>query len=200
MNEPNILRQLNRQIKEDCLTLHGFVDLDQLKRREEQINNTIFHPQTDLLHLGPNSPWIWGPRSSTRRFGACGALDKIRCVAIMNLRSSLTARIYFESFREYRNLEVVFVVIGVSVRDTKDGWREKEWVKFREVDDEKAVTLVHWARWLPERLCKSAIQEKRDWIQGMMARGSERVAPRVVFVEEIRAWDERVIPRPDGLG
>jgi hypothetical protein len=118
----------------------------------------------------------------------------------MNLRSSLTARIYFESFREYRNLEVVFVVVGVLVRDTRDGWREKEWVKFREVDDEKAVTLVHWARWLPERLCKSSIHEKRDWIQGMMARGSQRVAPRVVFVEEIRAWDERVIPRPDGLG
>lgn len=156
MNEPSKLRQLNREIKEDCLTLHGFVDLDQSKRRQEPTNATIFHPKTDLLRLGPNSPWILGPRSSTRRFAACGALDKISCVAIMNPRSSLTAGIYFESFREYQNLEVVFVVIRISVRDSKDGWREKEWVKFREVDDEKATTLVHWARWLPDRLCKSA--------------------------------------------
>jgi len=49
MNEPNKLRQLNRQIKEDCLTLHGFTDTDQLKRRKEQNNNTICHPETDLL-------------------------------------------------------------------------------------------------------------------------------------------------------
>jgi hypothetical protein len=194
MNEPNILRQLNRQMKEDCLTLHGFVDLDQSKRRQEQNNNTIFHPQTDLIHLGPNSPWIWGPRSSTRRFAACGALDKIRCVAITNPRSSLTAGIYFENFREYRNLEVLFVVIRVSVRDSKDGWRDKEWVKFREVDDEKAVASVHWARWLPGRLCKSATQEKRKWIQGRMSRGPQNVVPRVVFVEEIRAWDEDHYP------
>jgi hypothetical protein len=115
-------------------------------------------------------------------------------------RSSLTAGVYFESFREYQNLEVVFVVIRTSVRDSKDGWREKEWVKFREVDDEKAVTLVHWAMWLPDRLCKSVMQERREWIEGMMARGPQRVAPRVVFVEEIRTWDDKVIPRPDGLG
>ncbi len=114
--------------------------------------------------------------------------------------SSLTAGVHFECFRQYQNLEVVFVVIRILVRESEDGWRKNEWVRFREVDDERAVTLVHWARWLPDRLCKPVTKERREWIQGMVARGPQRVAPRVVFVEEIRAWDDEVIPRPDGLG
>ncbi|KAE9366906.1 hypothetical protein N431DRAFT_384940 [Stipitochalara longipes BDJ] len=199
-NEPNKLRQLNRQIKEDCLTLHGFVDLDPSRRRQEHNNNAIFHPTTDLLHLGPNSPWIWGPRSSTRRFAACGALDKIRCVAIMNPTSSLAAGIYFESFRKYPNLEVVFVIVKLSLRESTDGWRETEWVKFREGADDLPVTLVYNGRWYPDRLCNLFTQERREWMQGMMARGPNRVAPRVVFVEELRTWNEELQPRPDGIG
>ncbi len=194
-NEPNKLRQLSKQIKEDCLTLHGFVDLDPSKKRQEENNNAIFHPETDLLHLGPNSPWIWGPRSSTRRFKACGALDKIRCVAIMNPTSTLAAGVHFESFREYPNLEVVFVIIKSSLRESKDGWRETEWVKFREGADNMPVTLVYNGRWCSDRLCNLFTQERREWMQGMMARGPNRVAPRVVFVEELRTWDEELRPR-----
>jgi hypothetical protein len=52
---------------------------------------------------------------------------------------------YLGSLPEYENLEVGFVVIGI-FGTGEDGWREKEWVKFREVDGEKATTLVHRAR------------------------------------------------------
>ncbi len=192
MNEPNKLRQLNRQIKEDCLTLHGFIDTDQLKRRKEQDNNTIFHPETDLLHLGPNSPWIFGPRSCIRRFAACGALDKIRCVAIMSPRSDLTVGIQFESLRNYQNLELVFIVISTQTRSSALGWGEKEWLRFREVEDERAVKLIQHGRSYPTRASKVITQEKREHWQGLMARGPCRIAPRVVFVEEIRAWHEEV--------
>jgi hypothetical protein len=192
MNEPNKLRQLNRQIKEDCLTLHGFTDTDQLKRRKEQNNNTIFQPEFNLLHMGPNSPWIFGPRSCIRRFAACGALDKIRCVAIMSPRSDLTVGIQFESLRQYQNLEVVFIVTSTRTRSSAFGWKEKEWLRFREVDDERAATLIQYGRWYPPRASKMFTQERREQWQGMMARGPLRIAPRVVFVEEIRAWHEDI--------
>jgi hypothetical protein len=174
------------------LPRHGFIDLDQSKQREEQDNNAILHPETDLLHLGPNSSWIWGPRSSTRRFAACGALDKIRCVAIMNPRSDLAAVVQFESLRRYANLEVVFIIVQISVRASTIGWKEKEWVKFREVDDEKAATLIYYGRRFPAAavLNQAFTQERREQMQGMMARGPQRAAPHVVFMEEIRAWDE----------
>jgi hypothetical protein len=192
MNEPNRLRQLNHQIKEDCLSLLGFVDLDRSSRKsEDKTNNTVFHPTADLVHLGPNSSWIWGPRSSARRFAACNALDKIRCVAIMHPKTNLATGIQFESLREYRNLELVFIVIRISVRVSAVGWKEKEWLKFQVVDDEKAAMLVH-ERWFNPRSCRTITQQYRERIQGMMARGS--LVPRVVFVEEIRAWQEELPP------
>ena len=192
MNEPNKLRQLSRQIREDCLTLHGFVDLDKSTRKGEQNNNTVFHTQTDLIHLGPNSSGIWGPRSSIRRFAACGALDKIRCVAIMKPITNLATEIHFESLREYQNLELVFVVIKVSVRDSTFGWKAKEWLKFLVVDDQEAADLIHNPGSNP-RWGRDISQRYRERLQVMMARGPNRTAPQVVFVEEIRVWEEQQV-------
>jgi hypothetical protein len=189
MNEPNILRQLNRQIKEDCLTLHGFVDLDQ-SGKEERNNNSVFHPQTDLIHLGPNSSGIWGPRSSVRRFAACGALDKIRCVAVMKPTTNLATEIQFKSLREYENLELVFVIIHTSVRESTLGWKDTEWIRFRVVDDQEAADLVD-NRGLDSRWCRIS-QKYQEKIQVMMARGPQSLAPQVVFVEEVRAWEEKI--------
>lgn len=189
MNEPNVLRQISRQIREDCLTLHGFVDMDPSRKKEDPNNNTIFRPESELSHLGPNSSWIFGPRSSTRRFAACGALNRIRCVAIQIPRSDTAERIQLECLREYKNLEVVFVVVSVLQRVSASGWKEKEWVKFREVDDEFTAMWHFGRRFQPQR-GKEVTQEYRERYQGMMARGSERIAPHVVFVEEIRAWDD----------
>lgn len=186
MNEPNRLRHLSRQIKEDCISLLGFVDLDRSNRKsEDKTNNTVFHPVTDLVHLGPNSSGIWGPRSSTRRFAARNALGKIRCVAIMHPKTNLATKIQFESLREYQNLELVFVVIRISVRSSMIGWKEKEWVKFQVVEDHNAAMLIH-ERWFNPRSYREITQQYREKIQGMMARASQ-IAPRVVFVEEIRA-------------
>lgn len=197
MNEPNILRQLNRQIKEDCLTLHGFVDVDQ-STKQERNNNTVFHPQTDLIHLGPNSSGIWGPRSSVRRFAACGALHKIRCVAVMKPTTDLATQIQFESLREYQNLELVFVIINISMAGSAFGWKDTEWLRFRVVNDQEVADLVDNqgsnSRW------RQKPQQYLEKIQGMMARGPHRVAPRVVFVEEIRAWEENIAKTGSPLG
>ena len=118
----------------------------------------------------------------------------------MNPTSSLAAGIQFETLREYPNLKVVFVVVKVSLRESKDGWRDTEWVKFREGAQDLPVTLVFNGRWWQDRLCTLFTQDRREWMEGAMARGPGRVAPRVVFVEELRSWDEEVHPRPDGIG
>jgi hypothetical protein len=110
----------------------------------------------------------------------------------MNPRSDLAAVVQFENLRQYANLEVVFIVVQILVRTSTIGWKEKEWVKLREVDDEKAATLIYYGRRFPAAaiLNQAFTQERREQMQGMMARGTERVAPHVVFVEEIRAWNE----------
>jgi hypothetical protein len=101
----------------------------------------------------------------------------------------MMATIQFECLREYQNLEIVFVVVRVSERESTAGWRENEWVKFREVDDEK-IMLSHFSRPFQPRRGKEVAQEHREKFQGMMARGEQRITPHVVFVEEVRAWDE----------
>jgi len=106
----------------------------------------------------------------------------------MSPRSDLTVGIQFESLRQYQNLEVVFIVTSIRTRSSAFGWKEKEWLRFREVDDERAATLIQYGRSYPERTSKTFTQEMRDQWQGLMARGMRRIVPRVVFVEEIRAW------------
>jgi hypothetical protein len=103
----------------------------------------------------------------------------------MHPKTNLATKIQFESLREYQNLELVFVVIRISVRSSTIGWKEKEWVKFQVVEDHNAAMLIH-ERWFNPRSYREITQQYREKIQGMMARASQ-IAPRVVFVEEIRA-------------
>jgi len=139
--------------------------------------SVILHPETDLVCLWKLNGLVnnigYGLATLKEYLIRCDALDKIRSVVVS--RPGCPADI--KDLADFKNLELVFVVIG------KYGWeaKEDEQFYFKVIGPEiYAVGLGAW-----ENLDRDlvSIEEYQRLIQGVIARGQEKVVPKVVFVD-----------------
>jgi hypothetical protein len=112
------LYQINKDTRRDTLKRYGYVML----KHPITDQKVLFHPELDLLYITESTAFVWAPfmaipRSLMTSLGVCGALSRIRSIALPMRITNLT--LYMEAFGLCANLELV---LGVwKYKQTTDG-------------------------------------------------------------------------------
>jgi hypothetical protein len=117
-NRMPALYQINQDTRRGTLKRYGYVML----KYPIIDQKVLFHPEMDLLYITESTAFMWAPsmaipRSLMASLGVCGALSRIRSVALPMHIIKLT--LYMEAFGKCANLELI---LGVwKYKQTTDG-------------------------------------------------------------------------------
>lgn len=145
---------------------------------------------------------LWGllalegndPISSLRNIlVSSGTLEKIRCVAIEI--STWCLKELMEMFADFKSLEMVFIVVESIPRTIWtfngeiDALENLPGYDFRTTNPYYQVPLERIPYWTLslEALTRDRTKGFREGLQTIMARGTQKLAPRIVLVE--KAWN-----------
>jgi len=106
--------QVNSEIRSDAFNVHGFYVL----KEKGDTHGLVFNPEIDMLVLDEMDAVSISAQSLQDAARASQVLDKIRSIAISPYRFKFYELV--ESFKNYTNLELVFVVVA-------EGPQRKPW-------------------------------------------------------------------------
>ncbi|PMD33792.1 hypothetical protein L207DRAFT_639189 [Hyaloscypha variabilis F] len=169
------LSQVNHHTRVLTYGLHGYVDL-KLRKYNRPV---VFNPKIDILYLSHKTlvDDDWNKDKVKRCLEKAGALDKVRCVALFCRRTAFPT--WATLLRRFKSLEVLFLVLEqLYLLDGRTNEHLRREFKFEDIE-------LH--EWSTRRWCEEfgLLEFYRQHLQEPLARGRERIAPKVVLVKEI---------------
>jgi hypothetical protein len=147
---------VSRATRQEAFDLHGYVSAS---LTPEHI--TVIHPKVDILYISWRSTKLWGTSSLKEVLQACNALERVRSVAFYFEVEQNPKLDLFDSLRHCTSLEVVFVVMRESVLHS---YLSAEEAALKKIGKFSSSYRLH--------------------LQAKLARGTQMVAPTVIFVSE----------------
>jgi hypothetical protein len=139
--------QVNSEIRSDAFNVHGFHEL----KEKGDTHGLVFNPELDMLVLVPNYAVDISAQSLQDAARASQVLGKIRSIAISLWHYDLDE--FIESFKNYTNLELVFIITGDPQRNpwgtAKERRVSEESEIMFEILDTNASSRDYWGMEVP---------------------------------------------------
>ncbi|KAE9366907.1 hypothetical protein N431DRAFT_350730 [Stipitochalara longipes BDJ] len=171
-----ILGQVSHHTRKQTYGLHGYVHL-KLRKFNRPV---VFNPKViDILYLSHKTLMDddWNKEKVRTCLERADVLDKVRCVAVFCRQVAVPK--WAAVLRQFTSLELVFLVLEqiYPLHPTTHEYLRRDF-KFEDIELHEPSTR----RWSEEF---GLLEFYRQHLQEYLARGKERVAPKVVLVKEI---------------
>ncbi len=178
---PIMMWNVSKQKRHEAMSAHGYVELQIPARRDGTSPCTfVINPNTDMLYIS-----IWTDCSLKidkllESLVAADLIDKIRCVALDYTETryedgSMNDWIRVLDLQGFSSLELVLIIVQAQNRDWPAGSGMLSRFELF-VEDENSRVEFPWIA--------ADITIFREELQKKWARGPNKIAPHIIFVEE----------------
>lgn len=185
--------QVNSEIRSDAFNVHGFHEL----KEKGDTHGLVFNPELDMLVLDSMYAVDISAQGLQDAARASQVLGKIRSIAISHWHYDLDE--FIESFKNYTNLELVFIITGDPQRKP---WRTAEEPRVSEeseimfeILDTNASSRDYWGMEVPRFHTPTGQFESRSsqqikHLHRVMSRAGG-VTPQIRFVGAVQYMVQR---------